>query len=384
MSFTDTSLSTLSSSRLLARTFLGCSTASKHKENISGDVKQTDCNSSDEDGSSGARRKRDFTPEERKDEDYWDKRRKNNEAAKRSREKRRANDMVLETRVLGLLEENAHLRAELLALKFRFGLVKDPSNVNILSGSPYVHTQALAPVTSYYKTDNNGFSYPHVPYSCGSYSRQPSTGQPGPRGSAPPCPGASLSRDSGLSGPCCSTTVGSPVFLNDGWPERNRPSPRRVLEEQQGRYHWAPDPLEVSGSRYTGSRHDSQHLPQKLRFKALGSVAEGREDPVAADRATPPSPLGETAGAPIQQLWRVQAGWEKRPFRGPSPGPREEAGCGPERQQNPGPPPEPQSSRDPTTPQAENPSLRSQISSLSQEVAEIKKLFSQHLLTKLP
>ncbi|KAG7277286.1 hypothetical protein CRUP_036955, partial [Coryphaenoides rupestris] len=129
MSFTDTSLSTLSASRLLARTFLGCSTASKHKENmVSGDVEQTDCNSGDEDGSSGTRHKREFTPDERKDEGYWDKRRKNNEAAKRSREKRRANDMVLETRVLGLLEENAHLRAELLALKFRFGLVKDPSN----------------------------------------------------------------------------------------------------------------------------------------------------------------------------------------------------------------------------------------------------------------
>ncbi|KAK7913554.1 hypothetical protein WMY93_013765 [Mugilogobius chulae] len=90
--------------------------------------------SCDEDSSSSnsARRKREFIPDEKKDDGYWDKRRKNNEAAKRSREKRRANDMVLERRVLGLLEENARLRAELLALKFRFGLVKDPSEVNIL------------------------------------------------------------------------------------------------------------------------------------------------------------------------------------------------------------------------------------------------------------
>lgn len=379
MSFIDTSLYPLSSSRLLARTLVGCSAASKHKENMaSDDVNQTDCNSADEDGGSSARRKREFTPDERKDEGYWDKRHKNNEAAKRSREKRRANDMVMETRVLGLLEENARLRAELLALKFRFGLVKDPSNVNILSGSPYVHSQALAPVTSYYKPDNNGFYYPHTPYSCGSYNCQPSTGQPGPRGSAPPCPGATLSEDSGLSGPCRSPTVGSPVFLNDGSSDRNRSSPRRVVEEQQGGYQRAPD------SRHTGSMHNSRHLPQKLRFKALCLAAEGREGPVASDADVLPGPLGKAAGSPIQQLWRVQAGWEKRPSEGPSPGPREEAGCGPEWQQKPGPSPALQSSRDPTTLQAENPSLRSQISSLSQEVAEIKKLFSQHLLSKVP
>lgn len=42
------------------------------------------------------------------------------------------NDMVLESRVLTLLEENAHLQAELLALQFRFGLVKDLSSTPIL------------------------------------------------------------------------------------------------------------------------------------------------------------------------------------------------------------------------------------------------------------
>ncbi|XP_061414115.1 uncharacterized protein LOC133346507 [Lethenteron reissneri] len=51
--------------------------------------------------SASGRRKREFTPSEKKDASYWDKRRKNNEAAKRSREKRRLNDLVLETRVLG-------------------------------------------------------------------------------------------------------------------------------------------------------------------------------------------------------------------------------------------------------------------------------------------
>uniref|UniRef100_S4RGV3 BZIP domain-containing protein n=1 Tax=Petromyzon marinus TaxID=7757 RepID=S4RGV3_PETMA len=73
--------------------------------------------------SASGRRKREFTPSEKKDASYWDKRRKNNEAAKRSREKRRLNDLVLETRVLGLLDENARLKTELISLRLRCGLL---------------------------------------------------------------------------------------------------------------------------------------------------------------------------------------------------------------------------------------------------------------------
>ncbi|XP_068429386.1 nuclear factor interleukin-3-regulated protein [Clinocottus analis] len=69
------------------------------------------------------RRKREFIPDEKKDILYWERRRKNNEAAKRSREKRRVNDMVLENRLMALGEENASLKAELLSLKLKFGLV---------------------------------------------------------------------------------------------------------------------------------------------------------------------------------------------------------------------------------------------------------------------
>ncbi|XP_034752709.1 nuclear factor interleukin-3-regulated protein [Etheostoma cragini] len=72
---------------------------------------------------SSCRRKREFIPEEKKDTVYWERRRKNNEAAKRSREKRRINDMVLENKLMALGEENASLKAELLSLKLRFGLV---------------------------------------------------------------------------------------------------------------------------------------------------------------------------------------------------------------------------------------------------------------------
>lgn len=73
--------------------------------------------------SNTCRRKREFIPEEKKDTLYWERRRKNNEAAKRSREKRRLNDMVLENKLMALGEENASLKAELLSLKLKFGLL---------------------------------------------------------------------------------------------------------------------------------------------------------------------------------------------------------------------------------------------------------------------
>ncbi|KAL0196811.1 hypothetical protein M9458_005351, partial [Cirrhinus mrigala] len=73
------------------------------------------------------RRKREFISDEKKDASYWEKRRKNNEAAKRSREKRRFNDMILENRVMALNDENVRLKTELLQLKLRFGLITTAS-----------------------------------------------------------------------------------------------------------------------------------------------------------------------------------------------------------------------------------------------------------------
>lgn len=88
------------------------------------------------------RRKREFIPEEKKDTLYWERRRKNNEAAKRSREKRRINDMVLENKLMALGEENASLKAELLSLKLKFGLVSSAAyaqEVQKLSSSTTVN-----------------------------------------------------------------------------------------------------------------------------------------------------------------------------------------------------------------------------------------------------
>ncbi|XP_063786249.1 uncharacterized protein LOC134934831 [Pseudophryne corroboree] len=78
-------------------------------------------------GAGTGRRKREFISDEKKDASYWEKRRKNNEAAKRSREKRRFHDLVLEGRVAALDEENGRLRNELLQLKLRYGLISAAS-----------------------------------------------------------------------------------------------------------------------------------------------------------------------------------------------------------------------------------------------------------------
>ena len=54
----------------------------------------------------GIRRQRQFILASAKDGRYWDRRKRNNAAAKRSREKRRFNDRILESRVMELTKEN--------------------------------------------------------------------------------------------------------------------------------------------------------------------------------------------------------------------------------------------------------------------------------------
>jgi len=73
------------------------------------------------------RKSRHFVPNECKDEYYWHKRLKNNEAARKSRQKRRTIDSVLEEKVLILLHENQQLRQELYALKVKYGLITPTS-----------------------------------------------------------------------------------------------------------------------------------------------------------------------------------------------------------------------------------------------------------------
>uniref|UniRef100_A0A668AJA2 Nuclear factor, interleukin 3 regulated, member 5 n=1 Tax=Myripristis murdjan TaxID=586833 RepID=A0A668AJA2_9TELE len=100
-----------------------------------------------------SRRKREFISDEKKDASYWEKRRKNNEAAKRSREKRRLNDMVLENRVMALNEENVRLKTELLQLKLRFGLI---STASYMEKSQQISNGAAAVNASSNGSSTNG------------------------------------------------------------------------------------------------------------------------------------------------------------------------------------------------------------------------------------
>ncbi|KAM3598256.1 uncharacterized protein V6R79_015661 [Siganus canaliculatus] len=365
MSFTDEAVSILTSSSLLARSLLGRGTAAKRKESPS----------------SAVRRKREFIPLDKKDEGYWDKRRKNNEAAKRSREKRRVNDMVLESRVLALLEENARLRAELLALKFRFGLVKDPSSTPILplTPAPQHPVQTLSP--HYYLHRGEG----GIP---GSPAPHPST-QAAQLGSRTSRDAGSLSEDSGFSTPGGSS-VGSPIFFEDRLSDHGKLSPHRAEELAYDLHHSPADVLHPGGpaAGKPDPAEAMKNLPHKLRFKTPGSgdpgdaaadrrspslsTAAGREGP---GREAPRGLSGGEAGAgPCSGSWLQQL--EAEDGRRGRHSPHYGAGLQP-------PPPPPTHEHSEGHYKSENTQLKSQLNSLSEEVAQLKRLFTEQLMAKV-
>lgn len=340
MSFTEEAVSILTSSSLLARSLLGRSSAVKRKDVSSAE--------------STLRRKREFTPQEKKDDGYWDKRKKNNEAAKRSREKRRVNDMVLENRVLGLLEENARLRAELLALKFRFGLVKEPAKTTMAACVP----QPANP--QYYLPREDG--------------RQPWLNPNSTQSSLPVGQGlrdnGSTSEDSGFSTPGGSS-VGSPVFFEDRVSQ---------TDELANDYPHCSTVDALSGQVSTGntsSHGDSpdglKSLPHKLRFKSpCGGDGEN-----ASERRSPSLTTGgqenlrhQFPGGPAEgtRLWQQQDGDEIPKIHVHL----HEATAGSYSGNPPHVTPD-------TYNQSENSILKSQLDSLSEEVAQLKKLFSLQL-----
>lgn len=356
--------------------------------NTNTDVKG--CGSHDEDDANSVRRKREFIPDERKDEGYWDKRRKNNEAAKRSREKRRANDMVLERRILGLLEENAQLRAELLALKFRFGLVKDPSNVTILPLAASLCPHPTPSSTHYYQSHADGPPYSNTQPSTSSHHMQPlppqQSSESGLRGARTPSNhrAGSVSEESGISTSCCSN-MGSPAFLDNTFSDHSRPSSKELMEEQQS-YDSHLCTLDVGeGQRVRQvSAQALRSLPHKLRFKVPNGGNDGGEAPPSDTRQRCP-PIA-TVGPNIQVRNHLQARWDIRQ-ESQAVWSRDEAYGGLEHQyQCPS-----SGGSSPSTPQSSggtkhmtgNSNIRSQISCLSQEVAQLKRLFSQQLLSKI-
>lgn len=362
LSFTEEAVSILTSSSMLARSLLGRTSALKRKEVTP--------------AGGTLRRKREFIPQEKKDEGYWDKRKKNNEAAKRSREKRRVNDMVLENRVLGLLEENARLRAELLALKYRFGLVKEPSNASIL---PLTTTAPGLPQPAnshYYLLREDGLhpssavvSHPNSTQGVFHVGR-------GIRENS------SMSEDSGFSTPGGSS-VGSPVFFEDRLSDHGKLSPNRS-EDLGCEYHHSPVPDTLVPQVSTGhtstssgngdSMEGMKSLPHKLRFKCPGSSdgenSSERRSPVqqTGGRENPRNhfPHGMAEGV---RLWSQNDGDEARKML-----PHHHSGlmgaCSSS---------QPHGSHSEAYYHAENSMLKSQLSSLGEEVAQLKKLFSEQL-----
>lgn len=363
--FTEETVSILTSTRQLAQSLLGHTVALKLKENSS-NAESKASSSCDEDGGNGPRRKREFIDKDKKDESYWDKRRKNNEAAKRSREKRRANDKVLEQRVLGLLEENARLRAELLALKFRFGLVKDTSEVSIISPSAHLCGHPNPCATHFYPSHTGTH---HV-----SPHASPHSPVYGARAGGP------LSEESGIPA-MCSPSVSGPLCKHNGL------SPRHP-EQQHQEYNPHMCPLEVNEGQYA-NRQDSpeglKSLPHKLRFKGPGGCSDaGDVSPTSHSRLG--APVLGTAGPNIQvRSHQQQVVWDTQTESQP-PWSHKEA-CGGLGQQYQSPPCGYSSSSPLQNPRdtsglTEDINLRSQISCLSQEVAQLKRLLSQQLLSK--
>ncbi|XP_048876913.1 nuclear factor interleukin-3-regulated protein [Brienomyrus brachyistius] len=126
--------------------------------------------------SSACRRKREFIPDEKKDNIYWERRRKNNEAAKRSREKRRLNDMVLENKLMALGEENATLKAELLSLKLKFGLVSSSAyaqEVQKITSSTTALYQDFGTTGTSHSALNRDLEPSHLGSSCISVIKHP-------------------------------------------------------------------------------------------------------------------------------------------------------------------------------------------------------------------
>ncbi|KAA0713372.1 Nuclear factor interleukin-3-regulated protein E4 promoter-binding protein 4 [Triplophysa tibetana] len=246
-SFPKEAVSTLTSSSMLPHSFL------IHPKVL------TDKDSSETDGTS-THRKREFTPTEKKDDRYCDKRKKNNEAARRSREKRRMNDMVVETKVLALLEDNARLKAELLALKFQLGLIKDPAD----SPAPprFSVTQAYIPSIHNYRPNANPHSTPpmHDPPSIAQYG----------------CPDELQSMQDRAN----TSEEGGFSISDDAVGGHMRASPYRC-EEESGceRSPYIPDPHTNSLDKVrlvSGWQGNMKGLPHKLRFKMSVKVQADR------------------------------------------------------------------------------------------------------------
>ena len=225
-----------------------------------------------EDANNGPRKQREFTKDTRKDDSYWDRRRRNNEAAKRSREKRRFNDMILETRVAELTRDNYLLRAQLNTIRDKFGIIGE-NHINqeeVLAQMPTMdrilgfskRPKSLAPASLLRLSSTT--SAAQAPLLAAAHQFRPVTPPSAPAAPAGHEPNPFVYRQQSLREPRAEVAVPEP------WRPRSADS-ARLTPEFTAAVNLTKPAAEPAAER-AGS--PEQRLPLKLRHKPrLGAAA---------------------------------------------------------------------------------------------------------------
>ncbi|XP_005170589.2 uncharacterized protein si:dkey-172o19.2 [Danio rerio] len=204
------------------------------------------------------RRKREMTPSEKKDASYWVKRKKNNEAAKRSREKRRLNDFMLEGQLLALSEENAQLRAEVLSLQYHMGIARSLDVNHPIMPFPY-------PVMSHLKPSLWGLATSAAPLPAEVPDLYPSWS---PHSSSPfisplrvPPKSANLPSQVGHLDNIVDPVEADPASHPQVSSSNDPPSHPQLFPAQKASAASPPPPQLLPGLSHSASQNNSQMLP---------------------------------------------------------------------------------------------------------------------------
>ncbi|XP_043224614.1 uncharacterized protein LOC122382856 [Amphibalanus amphitrite] len=226
----------------------------------------------------GPRKQREFTKDTRKDDSYWDRRRRNNEAAKRSREKRRFNDMILETRVAELTRDNYLLRAQLNTIRDKFGIIGE-NHINqeeVLAQMPTMdrilgfskRPKSLAPASLLRLSSATAAT--QAPLLAAAHQFRPVTPPSAPAAPAGHEPNPFVYRQQSLREPRAEPAV------PEQWRPRSADS-ARLTPDFTAAVNLTKAAAEPAAER-AGS--PEQRLPLKLRHKPrLGAVAVVKEEP---------------------------------------------------------------------------------------------------------
>jgi vrille protein len=298
------------------------------------------------------RKQREFIPDNKKDESYWDRRRRNNEAAKRSREKRRFNDMILETRVVELSKENHVLKAQLAAIKDKYGISGEsvvsveqvmatlPTSDQVLSitkrpklaaGSgappPLMYTQAPSPIPTsvIHQPVSTGIGSSPPPQTLHHYQPQPpaghqhplqeSNGYPEPDTYAynyplpslhpPPFEGGSSNNVLNLSRSRGSRSrAQSPFELSSGsgsGDENSVPGPVALTTATNN-----------SGSSSSNNNNNNNSLPHKLRHKTHLGDKDAATALLSLQNIKQEPGVGHGVGARASPPWDAEGSSDER------------------------------------------------------------------------